>query len=167
MGVKVRPAMPKVFSASMVEKRSVGLLFRRQLREVGPELVVEHVGLQALDDRRSPIGDDGLVELAEDVVEKERKTAVVIEMGVRHDHVADPELLFESERPGEAAGIESHGIVQEKAGEKTVLDAPAGTAHHSKSHDAGSKLPGDSTSHTGWAAIRDVRFVILLRLGGS
>jgi hypothetical protein len=78
--------------------------------------------------------------MPEHVVEKERKTAVVIQMRVGHDHVPDPQLLLEGERPGEAAGVESDGIVQEKAGEKTVLDAPAGTAHDPKFHDVLSQL---------------------------
>jgi hypothetical protein len=113
------------------------------------------------------VDDDRLIEPPENVVEEERKAAVVIEVGVGHDHVADPELLFERERCGQAPGVEGHDIVEEKAGEETVFDAPAGTARDPKFHDAGSELSGDSTSHAGWAAIRDVRFVSLLRLGGS
>ncbi len=149
MGVNVSPEMRNGVSASIVENRSVGLDSEGSFGEIGPELVVEHVDLQAPDDGGGGVDDDGLVELPEDVVEKERKTAVVIEVGVGDDHVPDPELLFERERPGQPAGVEGHGIVEKKAGEEALFDAPAGTANDPKFHDDGPELSGDSTSRAG------------------
>jgi hypothetical protein len=57
-------------------------------------------------------------------------------MGVTHDHMANPVLLFEGERIGETAGIERHTILEKKAGKEAPGSAPPRTTQDSQLHDS-------------------------------
>ena len=84
--------------------------------------------LQAIDDRFRAVDEDGLIHSTVYIVDEEREAAVVVEVGVGHDDVANSELLVEREWTREAAGVERDMVVQEIARQEAILDASPRTS---------------------------------------
>ena len=107
--------------------------------------------LEALHDRSGSIDDDGLVEAPEYVVHEEGQPAVVIQVGMADDHMANAELLFQREQPRQPAGVECYAIVQKKAREESSPNASPGTAQDAELH----RLGADSRRTIGKWSARD------------
>src|ERR1043165_6886464 len=81
------------------------------------DVVVENVTLEEIDDLLRSVNPDGLGQFTKKIVNENGQARDVIHVGVRDDNVANGLTLSFSQGEADAAGIDGHAIVDEKAGQ--------------------------------------------------
>lgn len=97
-----------------------------ELGESWIDVIVENIALQEVDDFLRSVNPDWLGQFTKKIINENWQARDVIHVGVRDDNVANGLTLSLSQGEADTAGIDSHAIVDEKAGQALRRRGSAG-----------------------------------------
>lgn len=117
----------EILDRTVAQDRAVAV---RDVREVGPDLVVEEVLAEDIEDLEGRDELDRAAPKHEHVVGEETDVLDVVEVRVAQEDVVDVSLFFEGKGGGRGAGVEQDIVVEQEArGLITRSDAAVGAEH--------------------------------------